>query len=110
MATIDDFQKIDMRVGTVVAAEPFPEARKPAIKMTIDFGPQIGVKRSSAQITAHYTPEQLVGRQVVAVINFPERRIAGFASQVLVLGATPEPNDIVLLAPDMRVPNGARIT
>lgn len=110
MATIDDFQKIDMRVGTVVAAEPFPEARKPAIKMTIDFGPQIGMKRSSAQITAHYTPEQLVGRQVVAVINFPERRIAGFASQVLVLGATPEPNDIVLLAPDMRVPNGARIT
>jgi len=110
MATIEDFEKIDMRVGTVVAAEPFPEARKPAIKLTIDFGPELGVKRSSAQITTHYTPDQLVGRRVVAVVNFPERRIAGFASQVLVLGATPEPGNVVLLAPDLAVPNGAKIT
>jgi tRNA-binding protein len=110
MATIDDFEKIDIRVGTVLEAEPFPEARTPAIKMTIDFGPQLGIRRSSAQITAHYTPAQLVGRQVVAVVNFPERRIAGFASQVLVLGATPEPSDIVLLAPDQPVPNGTPIT
>jgi tRNA-binding protein len=110
MATIDDFEKIDMRVGTVLEAEPFPEARKPAIKLLIDFGSEIGRKRSSAQITAHYAPEQLVGRQVVAVVNFPERRIAGFASQVLVLGATPAPGDVVLLAPDHPVPNGTPIT
>jgi tRNA-binding protein len=109
MVSLDDFQKIDIRVGTVVSAEPFPEARKPSIKLAIDFGPALGTKRSSAQLTRHYTPEQLVGRQVVAVVNFPPRRIAGYASEVLVLGACPEPDDVVLLRLDSPVPNGARI-
>ena len=109
MITLDDFQKIDIRVGTVVSAEPFPEARKPSIKLAIDFGPALGMKRSSAQLTRHYTPEQLVGRQVVAIVNFPPRRIAGFASEVLVLGACPEPDDVVLLCVDSPVANGARI-
>ena len=105
-----DFQSIDMRVGTVLTAEPFPEARKPSIRLTIDFGPELGVKRSSAQITVHYTPEQLVGRQVVAAVNLGTRRIAGFESEVLVLGACPEPSDVVLLTPDQRVPDGTRIS
>ena len=98
-----------MRVGTVVAAEPFPEARKAAFKLTIDFGPELGRKRSSAQLTAIYAPEALVGRQVVAAVNLGTRRIAGFASEVLVLGAVPGGGEVVLLAPDRPVPNGAPI-
>jgi len=109
MATVDDFLTLDIRVGTVVAAEPFPEARKPAIKLRIDFGPELGVKKSSAQLTVHYTPEQLVGRQVVAVVNFPLRRIAGFESEVLVLGAMPTEREVILLAVDRAVDDGTRI-
>lgn len=109
MANPEQFAAIDMRVGTVLAAHPFPEARKPAIKLTIDFGPEIGIRRSSAQLTVHYTPEGLVGRQVVAAVNLGTRRIAGFESQVLVLGALPQPTEVVLLAVDHRVPNGTRI-
>jgi tRNA-binding protein len=104
-----DFSSIDMRVGTVLTAEVFPEARKPALKLTIDFGPELGVKRSSAQITTHYAPGQLIGRQVVAAVNLGTRRIAGFESEVLVLGAMPTPTEVVLLAPDQRVANGTRI-
>jgi tRNA-binding protein len=109
MPTIDDFRELDLRVGTVVSAAPFPEARKPSIKLEIDFGPAVGRKRSSAQLTARYAPEQLVGRQVVAVVNFPPRRIAGFESEVLVLGAMPTAEDVVLLAVDERVEDGTRI-
>src|SRR5215218_8458680 len=99
MATIEDFGKLDMRVGRVVRVEEFPEARVPAWKLEIDFGPEVGIKRSSAQIT-HYTREQLDGRAVVAVVNFPPRRIAGFESEVLVLGALDSERGVVLLAPD----------
>ena len=109
MATIEEFGAIDMRVGTVLEAAPFPDARKPSIKMVIDFGAEVGVRRSSAQLTVHYEPATLVGRQVVAVVNFPPRRIAGFASEVLVLGAMPSPTDVVLLAVDQPVANGTRI-
>jgi len=109
MPTPDDFFAIDMRVGTVLEAAPFPEARKPAIQLTIDFGPELGVRRSSAQITRHYTPETLVGRQVIAVTNIGTRKIAGFTSEVLVLGAMPGPTEVVLLNPDHPVPNGTRI-
>jgi tRNA-binding protein len=107
MAVFDDFLKLDIRAGVVVDAEAFPEARKPAIKLRIDFGTEIGIKGSSAQIVARYTPDELVGRQVVAVVNFPPRRIAGFESEVLVLGAYSEAGEVVLLAPDASVPRGA---
>jgi tRNA-binding protein len=105
-----DFAALDMRVGTVRTAEAFPEARKPAFRLTIDFGPELGVKRSSAQLTKHYTPDQLIGRQVVAAVNLGTRRIAGYESEVLVLGAVPEPGDVVLLAPERNVPDGTRIS
>ena len=98
-----------MRVGTVLTATTFPEARKPSIKLTIDFGAELGVKRSSAQLTVHYTPEQLVGRQVVAAVNLGTRRIAGFESEVLVLGAMPTATEVVLLSPDQPIANGTRI-
>lgn len=109
MATADEFFAIDMRVGTVLEAEPFPEARKPSIKLRIDFGAELGQRRSSAQLTMHYRPEQLVGRQVVAAVNLGTRRIAGFVSEVLVLGAMPTEREVVLLAVDQPVANGTRI-
>ncbi|GLG00760.1 putative chaperone CsaA [Alicyclobacillus hesperidum subsp. aegles] len=108
MTTIDDFQKLDIRIGTIVEARHFPEARKPAIQLRIDFG-DIGMKSSSAQITRRYDPDTLVGRQVVAIVNLPPRRIAGFVSEVLVLGGIPEDGDVVLLRPDTVVPNGTPI-
>lgn len=109
MATIDDFLKLDLRIGTVIKAEYFPEAKIPAIKMEIDFGEEIGTKRSSAQITKRYTPEALIGNQVVAVVNFPPRKIADYKSEVLVLGGVPEKGDVVLLHPTLDVPNGTPI-
>ena len=106
---IEDFLKVDIRVGTVTRADPFPEARKPAIKLWIDFGPDVGEKKTSAQITAHYTPDDLPGRQVIAVTNFPPRQIGPFMSEVLVLGLSDEQGEIVLLRPDSPVPNGERM-
>lgn len=106
--TFEDFLKVDIRIGTVVEAEAFPEARIPAIKMTIDFG-ELGLKRSSAQITNRYTPEAMIGRQIAAVVNFPPRRIAGFKSEVLVIGGVPASGDVVLLTPDQPVANGTPI-
>ena len=108
-STPEHFFQTDLRVGTAMRAEPFPEARRPAIKLVIDFGPEIGIKQSSAQLTVHYTPEALVGRQVVAVVNFEPRRIAGFKSEVLVLGAVPAEGEVVLLALDHPVADGTRI-
>ena len=105
----EDFEKVDVRVGEILEAEPFPEARTPAVKLLVNFGPEIGEKRTSAQLTAHYAPEGLVGRRVVAVVNFPPKRIAGFKSEVLVLGVPDENGKVVLLAPDRAVPLGGRM-
>jgi tRNA-binding protein len=104
-----DFERVDVRVGTVVAAEPFPQARKPAFKLQIDFGPEVGVKKSSAQITVHYTPETLVGRQVAAVVNFPPRQIGPFMSEVLTLGFPDANGAVVLIGPTLPVPNGGKL-
>lgn len=106
--TFDDFMKIDIRVGRVIRAEPYPEARKPAIKMWVDFGPDIGERKTSAQITDHYTPEVLIGRQVMGVVNFPPRQIGKFMSEVLVLGAY-DATGVVLIAPDKEIPLGERL-
>ena len=105
----DDFMKVDIRVGVVVAAEPFPEARNPAIKLSIDFGAELGEKRSSAQLTKHYTPEALVGRRVLAVVNFPPRQIGKFMSEVLTLGVPDEEGAVVLITPDRDTPLGGRL-
>ena len=105
----DDFMKVDVRVGQVLAADPFPEARKPAYKLTIDFGPDIGVKKSSAQITVHYTREQLLGRKVAAVVNFPPRQIGPFMSEVLTLGFPDAAGEVVLVGVDREIPVGGRL-
>ena len=109
IASYDDFLKLDIRVGTIVDAQPFPEARKPAIRLAVDFGGAIGRKSSSAQITRHYVPDALIGRQVVAVVNFPPRQIGPMMSEVLVLGVPDADGEVVLLAPDIAVPDGGRM-
>ena len=107
--TYDDFAKVDIRVGTIVEVEPYPEARKPSFKLRIDFGPAIGIKRSAAQITRNYTPETLKGRQVAAVVNFPPRQIGKFMSEVLTLGFPDAAGEVMLISPDRPVPNGGRL-
>jgi tRNA-binding protein len=109
MITYNDFVKVDIRVGKILQAEDFPQARKPAYKLTIDFGPEIGVKKSSAQITQHYTKEELVGKLILAVVNFPPKQIGPFRSEVLVLGVPDEEENVVLLTPDKTVPIGGRM-
>lgn len=109
MITYDDFEKVDIRVGRVVQVEDFPQAHKPAYKLTIDFGPEIGLKRSSAQITKHYTKEELLGRQVMGVVNFPPKQIGPFRSEVLTLGIADEHGDVVLLSPTREVPLGGKM-
>lgn len=109
MITYNDFVKVDIRVGKILQAEDFPQARKPAYKLTIDFGPEIGVKKSSAQITRHYTKEELAGKLILAVVNFPPKQIGPFLSEVLVLGVSDEEENVVLLAPDKAVPIGGRM-
>lgn len=105
----EDFRKVDIRVGTIVEAQPFPEARQPAFKLWVDFGPQVGIRKTSAQITAHYRLEELVGRQVAAVINFPKKQIGRFMSEVLVLGFPDAAGEVVMIAPTAAVPNGGRL-
>ena len=105
----EDFARVDVRVGTIVDAQPFPEARRPAIKLWVDFGPGLGVKKSSAQITLHYAPDALVGKQVAAVVNFPPRQIGKFMSEVLVLGFPDAAGEVVLVTPDLPVPDGGRL-
>jgi len=107
--SFDDFLAVDVRVGTIVDVQEFPEARKPAFKLTIDFGPEIGRKRSSAQITTHYSPDSLLNRQVAAVVNFPPRQIGPFMSEVLTLGFADDAGEVVLIKPDLAVPNGGRL-
>lgn len=107
--TFEDFLKVDIRLGTIVSAQPFPQARKPAYRLTIDFGPAIGLKKSSAQITRHYKAEALVGRQVAAVVNFPPRQIGPFMSEVLTLGFPDETGAVVLIGPSLPAPNGGRL-
>jgi len=109
MITYDDFSKVDIRVGTITSVEDFPEARKPAYKLTIDFGPEIGIKRSSAQITTHYTKDELIGKQVLGVVNFPPKQIGPMMSECLTLGLPDGQNQVVLIAPTKPVPNGGKL-
>ena len=108
-ALFDDFLKLDIRCGTIIAVKPFPEARKPALKLEIDFGTPVGLRKSSAQITAHYQPEKLVGKQVLAVVNFPPRQIGPFMSEVLTLGLSDADGEVVLVVPDKPVPKGVKL-